>query len=105
MKDPIMPSWRVEISNTSDQTAIFDLLDMSGPLNDWQSLDPNAFQPNRGHFINQFSRVIPSEQPSWFLNDLDIDEAKIGSTGWGEVLKNDGWFPEGEIQWKIISTL
>ncbi len=100
-----MASWRVEISNTTDKTVSIDLIDKLGPLNEWQSLDPDAFRPDSGQFINQFSRVIPSEEPSWFLNDLDIDEVQIGSTGWGEVLKNGGWFPEGEIQWKIISAL
>jgi len=100
-----MASWRIEVSNTSGQTATLDLIDTLGPLNEWQSVDPDAFQPSKGHFVNQFSRVMPSEQPSWFLNDLDIDKIQIGSTGWGEVLKNGGWFPEAEIQWKALSAL
>jgi hypothetical protein len=100
-----MPSWRVEISNTSGQTAGLDLIDTIGPLNEWQSVDPSAFQPSKGHFINQFSRVMPSEQPSWFLSDLDIDKVQVGSTGWGEVLKSGGWFPAEEIQWKVLSAL
>ena len=101
-----MPSWRVEISNATGQAASLDLIDTLGPLNEWQSVDPtNAFRPGRGHFINQFGRVFPSEQPTWFLNGFDIDEVQIGSTGWGEVLKNGGWFPDGEVQWKVISAL
>jgi len=100
-----MPSWRVEISNTKGQIANLDLIDTLGPLNEWKTVDINAFQPGKGHFINQLSRIVPSEQPSWFLNDLDIDDVQIGSTGWGEVLKNGGWFPQGEIQWKVISAL
>ena len=100
-----MPSWRIEISNTTGQTTCLDLIDTLGPLNEWQLVDSSAFLPGRGHFINQFSRVVPSEQPSWFLNDLDIDEVQVGSTGWGEVLKNGGWFPDGEVQWKVLSAL
>jgi hypothetical protein len=100
-----MPSWRVEISNTTGQTTSLDFIDTLGPLNQWLSVDPEAFQPSTGHFINQFGRIIPSEQPSWFLNDLDIDVVQVGSTGSGEILKNNGWFPEEEIQWTVISKL
>ena len=100
-----MASWRVEISNQAGQKTLFYLIDMLGPLNTWKSEGPDAFKPCEGHFINQFKRIIPSEQPTWVFEDFDIDNVKIGSTGWGEVLKNGGWFPEGEIQWKIISSL
>lgn len=100
-----MPSWRIEISNTKGQSTSIDLIDTLGPLNEWQSVDPAAFQPNSGHFINQLSRVVPSQQPSWFLNDLDIDEINVGSTGSGEILKNGGWFPDDEIKWEVISEL
>jgi hypothetical protein len=100
-----MPSWRIEVSNTSGQTANLDLIDTLGPLNEWQSVDLDAFQPSKGHFINQFGRIVPSEQPSWFLSDLDIDKVQVGSTGWGEVLKNGGRFSEGEVQWKVLSAL
>ena len=100
-----MASWRVEIANRSGQTALFDLVDALGPLNMWKSEDQDAFRPCKGHFVNQFKRIIPSEQPTWVFEDFDIDTAIIGSTGWGEVLKNEGWFPEGEVQWKIISSL
>jgi len=47
-----MPSWRVEISNTTGQTTSLDFIDTLGPLNEWLSVDPEAFQPSTGHFIN-----------------------------------------------------
>jgi hypothetical protein len=100
-----MPSWRIEISNTKGQTTSIDLIDTLGPLNEWQSVDPDAFHPSKGHFINQLNRIIPSHQPSWFLNELDIDGINVGSTGSGEILKNDGWFPDDEITWEVISEL
>jgi hypothetical protein len=100
-----MPSWRIAVSNTKGQTVSIDLMDSLGPLNEWQSVDPDAFQPSRGHFVNPLNRIIPSHQPSWFLNDMDIDEIKVGSTGSGEILKNEGWFPEDEIKWEVISEL
>lgn len=100
-----MPSWKIEITNTAGQSAVIELIDTLGPLNEWRSEDPSAFQPSKGNFINQFSRVLPSEQPSWFLSDFDVDKVQVGSNGWGEILKNKGWFPEDEIQWKVIASL
>ncbi len=100
-----MPSWRIEISDASGQATWLDLMDIQGPLNEWRAVDTDAFLPDKGYFINQFKRVVPSEQPSWFLSDFDIDEVQVGSTGWGEVLKNKGWFPEGEVQWKVLSPI
>ena len=101
----MMPSWKVEITSKTGQSAMIDLIDTLGPLNEWRSEDPGALLPAKGNFINQFGRIIPSEQPSWFLSDFDIDKVQIGSSGWGEILKNKGWFPAVEIQWKVIASL
>lgn len=100
-----MSSWVIQLFEKSGRTALIELMDIAGPFNKWRSRDPEAFTPNSGYFINQLSRVMPTEEPSWYLEGLDIDEVDVGISGWGEVLVNHGWFPAVEVEWKVISPL
>lgn len=97
-----MSSWKIQIKASTGQVAHIELIDKAGPLNEWQSVSKDAFLPERGTFTNQLKKVVPTVQPSWILNNIDIDEINVGTEGEGEVIDNDGTFPTGNIKWKII---
>jgi hypothetical protein len=101
-----MTSWTVELRNNgSGQSTTVDLIDTAGPNNEWRAHDPNAFIPNAGSFTNQTERVVPTQQPSWTLSKIDIDNTSVGKSGPGEVLDGGGTFPNGEVTWKITEEL
>jgi hypothetical protein len=64
---------------------------------------PGQFLPSDGDFLNQLKRVAPSIQPSWVLENLDIDEVVVGSHGPGSISDNPADFPTGSITWRITA--
>jgi hypothetical protein len=99
-----MASWRVEFDGVAAKTMV-DLVDSFGPNNDWKAHDPTALVPSKGKFTNQTNTEVPTEQPTWQLNQFDIDKMSVGDTGAGEVFHNDGTFPTGSMTWKVIQKL
>ena len=99
-----MASWQVEFDGVTAKTMI-DLNDSFGPLNKWNAHDANTLIPSKGDFTNQTKKVVPTEQPTWQLNDFDIDTVSVGDTGKGEVFDNDGTFPSGSMTWRVIKKL
>ena len=100
-----MSSWRIQFKANTGQVSDIELIDKVGPFNEWHSLNKNAFIPDKGTFTNQSRIVAPTVQPSWLLNNIDIDEVKVGAEGTGEVRDNEGSFPIGDITWKVISEI
>lgn len=100
----IMSRWRVELRR-SGKVAVVDLIDAIGPLNDWRCNTDGALSPDSGSFTNQTRRIVPTVQPSWVLEDFDIDDATVGKTGHGNMDDNDGNFPEGPFTYRVTLKL
>ncbi len=99
-----MASWQVEFADGADRTEV-KLIDTIGFNNDWIALEPGALLPSEGKFTNMTNRVVPAVQPTWILNKFDIDKVKVGETGPGEMLDNDGTFPSVEFTWRVLKKL
>ena len=101
-----MSNWRVELTANSDnQKAIIDVMDTVGPLNKWRCVTDDAFIPDEGEFTNQGRRVVPLIPNFWQLDDFDIDEVQVGSTGSGEVFESGSSFPNGPVSWRVVKAL
>ena len=99
-----MASWEVEFDDGAATTMV-DLKDVLGPFNDWTAHDSSALIPASGTFTNQLSKVVPSVQPTWILDEFDIDSVAVGDTGPGDMKDNDGTFPTGEFTWRVTNAL
>lgn len=100
-----MSSWRVEFKSPGHSSVFVRLIDRLGPLNEFVFEDSNSFVPRRGDFTNQTNRVVPTIQPSWHLNDFDIDGVSVGSQGGGDVDDSGGTFPNGRVDWEVVEAL
>ena len=101
-----MSNWRVELTANSDnQKAIIDVMDTVGPLNKWRCVTDDAFIPDEGEFTNQARRVVPLIPNFWQLDDFDIDEVHVGSTGPGDVFESGSSFPNGPVSWRVVKAL
>ncbi|MFM0405303.1 hypothetical protein [Paraburkholderia dipogonis] len=98
-----MASWVVQIRHSAGQSTTIALIDSFGPSNRWKELESGKFLPGEGEFLNQLKRVAPSVQPSWVLEDLDIDEVSVGSYGHGSISDNPADFPTGSITWRVTA--
>lgn len=101
-----MSSWKIRMAAVGlPDAATIELIDNFGPVNTWRCTDPKLFTPDRGDFTNQSNRVVPTLQPLWVLNDLDIDSVSVGSTGRGVVVDSRGTFPPGDVEWTVLEKL
>lgn len=101
-----MSSWKVQIkADGIGTTAVLELIDTVGPLNEWRCLTADVLVPDKGDFMNQFKKVRPTEQPSWSLDDFDIDEVTVGQEGPGDMQDSGGSFPNGNMTWKVTAKL
>lgn len=99
-----MSSW-VVLFKSGNSEAIINLIDTIGPINEWFSEDKNSIFPDKGTFTNQTGKVVPTSQPSWILNNFDIDSVSIGDHGTGNMLDNIGTFPVGDFSWTVREQL
>lgn len=100
-----MSSWKVKLAHGTNQEAQIDLIDTVGPVNEWRAHPKGAFLPEEGHFTNQAKRVVSTDKTSFVLNQFDIDEVEIGSSGLGEVFHSGGSFPPGPVRWTVVGPL
>ena len=101
-----MSSWRVRIrSDNTSTTAVLELIDTIGPLNEWRCTTVDAVVPDKGDFTNQTNQVVPTLQPSWILKEFDIDAVTVGQEGPGEMLDSGGSFPNGNMTWRVTEEL
>lgn len=98
-----MTSWLAEWTN-SDDTVQVRLIDTPGPWNNFEFLDANAMLPNKGDFTNQTEHVVPTGG-DWQMDDIDIDDTKVGAKGKGKVKLKSGTFPEGDFDWEIVKKI
>ena len=97
-----MANLEVLLSNQSGKSTKLELYDTFGPLNKWKATDKAALIPGDGDFTNQAGNVVPSVPNTWVLRALDIDRVQVNATGSGEFFDNDGTFPIGQFNWKIL---
>jgi hypothetical protein len=103
---PLADDVRVSIEWPDSLTAEVQITDDLGPLNSWESLTADVFDPSKGTFVNQgqvgTARGCGSKA-CWSLDAFDIDVVQVGNEGIGVVNFAVDDSRISEIKWSVLA--